>query len=237
MTMKDHERDGTLSEETLNAFVDGQLDAAERARVYAALRADPRLAERACELRELKELVQEAHARPPRPYRPPARGPRWWQMAAAALALVFVGAGAGWMGHRLAAGDGASLAVRAAARTGDRIILHISSGDAGSLRAALDETERLLARAHAEGRPLRIEVVANGKGLDLLRADVSPYAERIRRLTERYDNVVFLACERAIARLRERGVEVRLLPEARTAPSALEQIVTRLQQGWVYIKV
>jgi intracellular sulfur oxidation DsrE/DsrF family protein len=46
-----------------------------------------------------------------------------------------------------------------------------------------------------------------------------------------------LACHRAIQRLEEMGVKVQLVPEARIAPSALEQIIQRLQQGWVYIKV
>lgn len=235
--MKDHETDGTLSEETLNAFVDGQLDPDERARVYAALRHDPSLAERACELRELKELVQEAYAHPPRPYRGPGRRPRLWQ-AVATVALLAVGALGGWLGRGLLAdGDNPAVALQAAARAEKRILLHISSGDPARLRVALDEAEHLLRTYRARGQRLQIEIVANGKGLDLLRADVSPYADRVRRLAREYENVVFLACRRAIERLRERGVDVRLLPEARTAPSALEQIVTRLQEGWVYIKV
>jgi intracellular sulfur oxidation DsrE/DsrF family protein len=33
------------------------------------------------------------------------------------------------------------------------------------------------------------------------------------------------------------GIKVDLVPEARIAPSALDQIIHRLKDGWVYIKV
>lgn len=37
------------------------------------------------------------------------------------------------------------------------------------------------------------------------------------------------------ARLAE-GAEVRLLPEARRVPVALEQILSRLREGWTYVR-
>jgi hypothetical protein len=40
-----------------------------------------------------------------------------------------------------------------------------------------------------------------------------------------------------VERLREKGIEVRLLPGTRVASSALDQIVTRMGQGWSYVRV
>ena len=83
---------------------------------------------------------------------------------------------------------------------------------------------------------MQLEVVANAEGLKLLRADTSPYPERIRRMALQFNNISFLACNRAIEKLRMNGIDVHLLPEARVIPGALEEIVDRLQQGWVYIR-
>jgi intracellular sulfur oxidation DsrE/DsrF family protein len=40
-----------------------------------------------------------------------------------------------------------------------------------------------------------------------------------------------------VERLREKGLVVHLLPGTRVASSALEQIVTRMSQGWSYVRV
>ena len=81
----------------------------------------------------------------------------------------------------------------------------------------------------------RVEIVANEGGLDLLRSDRTPFADRIRELAEQ--DVLFFACSRAIERLQEQGVEVRLVPEANTHYSALDRVVHRMQQGWTYEKI
>ena len=69
-----------------------------------------------------------------------------------------------------------------------------------------------------------------------MRKDVSMYQERIKNLVTEYNNVRFLACSRAIKRLESQGIDVKLLPEIQIAPSALEQIIQRMQTGWQYIK-
>jgi uncharacterized protein len=40
-----------------------------------------------------------------------------------------------------------------------------------------------------------------------------------------------------VARLKRDGVKVELLPVAYTASSAINEIMTRMGQGWVYVKV
>ena len=54
---------------------------------------------------------------------------------------------------------------------------------------------------------------------------------------QKYDNISFLACSRTIEKLRLKGIDVHLVPEATVIPAALEEIVDRLQQGWAYIRV
>jgi intracellular sulfur oxidation DsrE/DsrF family protein len=71
-----------------------------------------------------------------------------------------------------------------------------------------------------------------------LRVDTSPVREQIARLHTDYPNIAFLACGTTIARVnREQGIHVKLLPQASVTSSALNLILSRLRQGWVYIRI
>src|SRR5215472_18904714 len=52
----------TFSDETLNAYVDGELDAATRAALETAMTGDPELAQRVARQRALRARVREAFA-------------------------------------------------------------------------------------------------------------------------------------------------------------------------------
>jgi intracellular sulfur oxidation DsrE/DsrF family protein len=56
-------------------------------------------------------------------------------------------------------------------------------------------------------------------------------------MAQQFNNISFLACSRTIEKLHMRGIDIHLIPEARVIPGALEAIVDRMQQGWVYIRV
>lgn len=241
-----------ISNELLNAYLDNELDGEERAEILAALENDTAMARRLCELRNTKELNQFAYSMSSSRQSKGAYwkdGKQYASLAIAATLFLTVGALVGWFAH-----DG--MYVNDVVRTGQqqmvsdssltslpleaeakKVILHIDTGDAGRLKTALDSAEDLLVSSAANGNPLELEIIANADGLDLLRVDTAIYADRISKLSEKYDNLSILACSRAIKRLQDIGVKVQLVPEAGIAPSALDQIVHRLKQGWVYIKV
>jgi intracellular sulfur oxidation DsrE/DsrF family protein len=56
-------------------------------------------------------------------------------------------------------------------------------------------------------------------------------------LTKEYKNIKFLACgvAKQNATLRENKA-IKLLPQAKDIPAALDQIVNRLQEGWTYLR-
>ena len=101
----------------------------------------------------------------------------------------------------------------------------------------MNDAEELLASYQDSPGKVQLEVVANAEGLALLREDASPYAERIHRMAMLYDNLSFLACSRTIEKLKLKGIDVHLVPDAEIIPAALEKIVDRLHEGWVYIRV
>ena len=118
--------------------------------------------------------------------------------------------------------------------------MHLNTSDLTKVKEALDTAEELL-RTYAEtNQQAEMEIVANAGGLDLLRVSQSAYAERVQDLQNQYLNVHFLACQTAMDRLRrEQGIDISgdLLPGVGVTPSALDQILDRLREGWVYIKV
>ena len=232
-------KDEHFSEEQLNAFVDGELDPEEKSRLYNESAHSTDLDLRLCQLRKLKELVRHAYDDVPpakRPGGPPLRRPGPFGGALVAGILLAIGATAGYFGQSLInAGPAAKPATTVEViEQAENYLLHVVSGDPEQMKSALAHARYLLDSAD-EGDLRRVEIVANERGLDLLRSDVTPFAEEIRTLQE--NDVVFYACARSIQRLEEKGVKVILVPDIRQDYTALDRVVMRMQDGWKYEKI
>ena len=237
----------------LNAYVDGELSADQEAEVLAAMRADPELARRVCELGQMKAQMRLAYAEPPGVAdRSAGRGlQRRWHAVAAGLALLAVGLVSGWLLHAGApawqAGaqrfvvldaDGRGQAPATAHSEETRIVFHLTDPDQAVAGELLDEVEGMLEAYGANGRNLRVEIVSHSDGLGLLRERLSQHKARIRQLAGRFDNLTFVACQNTIDRLRvEKGIEVELIPDAEVIKSGVSHVVKRQKQGWSYIRV
>jgi len=133
--------------------------------------------------------------------------------------------------------DGRGQAPATARSQETRIVVHVTDGDMNKASDLLDEVEGLLASYEKDGRPLRVEVVSHGKGLALLRESLSTQKGRIRALSQHYHNLTFVACLNTIERLRvEKGVVVKLLPEAEVTRAGIARVVKLRREGWTYIK-
>lgn len=229
--------ESNFSDERLNAFVDNELDEQEREEVLAAMAEDEELGRRLCALRSTKDLLRHAYDRvPAMPRRGRRHLPLWGGALAAGMALV-VGVLIGWQGHRAIVSSpdepglawlGGLFAVQPA-----RVLIHLDNSQVDRMEEALDMVEAYLART---GKA-KVELVVNNSGLDLLREETTPHAERIAKLAARYDMLAFVACGNAIARYRSAGLDVTLVPEARVERTAVEHIVDRVRQGWTYLKI
>lgn len=227
-----------ISDEELNAFLDEQLDANERDRVLLAINADSKVEQRMNELRLLRDMVQHAYEEPPHRQFESREGvtanlsySRW---AIAACMVLCFGVVLGWFGHQGV--QKINIASVNSPAELNNVILHLTSADPERISATLDKAEQVLAAYKTHNKDLRLEIVANEGGLNLMRHGVSSFQPRIQELKNKYGNVEFLACAKAIKHLQEKGVDVELLPEVKVAPSALRQIIQRMQQDWQYIK-
>lgn len=248
-----NEMDKRLDSELLNAYLDGELDADAAIRLEKSLAQDHAQRTHLNELRRARLLAQCAmQKRLSRQdgavHRVASQHRRLLTQALAAGALIAVGylAGHGSGTHNPPADlqsylSSGSLIIQPAVLSADqdmKAIYHISTADPDKLRGALDEIEILLSVYARSGRTLRLEVIANAEGLSLLRADTSPAGERVQAMQQDYKNVRFLACGKTIERLQLKNnlQTVPLLPGVAVVPSALDQVILRMQTGWSYIR-
>lgn len=231
-----------ISDEELSAFLDDQLDAHERDRILAVINHDSNTNHRLSELRLLRDMLQHTYEQPLRrdntnknsvvSNNPTMR----WAMAACVM-LCF-GVVLGWFGHLGVTSDKPleNLSAVSTPTQSSNMILHLTSSDPDKINATLDRAEHILATNKRHNKNFQLEIIANDGGLNLMRQDEPSYQLRVKALTAQYDNVTFLACAKAIKNLQEKGIDIELLPEVGIAPSALKQIIQRMQQDWQYIK-
>ena len=238
-------REQKFSDEFLNAFVDDQLSPDEKSRVYPQITGDQALSREVCELRKLRDLVRLAY-NDVEPQAPSAHAlPRRHTGLGLAAALAVVLSGViGWVLHERVAPTDTNVQAGTPSRLPAlnpnepvKIVVHLSEDEPAHVRQVLDDVEGLLQLYRANARSARVEVVMNGEGLSLVRADTSAAPERVRRMQKEYDNLSFVACQNAIDRLkRDQGIVAKLLPGVVVIDSGMAQLMRRQQQGWAYIQ-
>lgn len=231
---------GRFSDNHLHAFVDGQLQSDEREQILSAMEEDTELREQVCALHRTKEWVNLAFedARAPQHPLPKATGSaRWIRLfgVAASLFLLTTGFLLGWMTSSSTHEPLDSVVLHEFAEGNHKVVLHIDRSDPNRFSEVLDGAEELLRTYHDSD--MEVDVLANAGGIDLLRVDVSPYAQRIARMMRKYNNLHFIACANTLQRLKEKGIRPVLIDHTQQDSTAVEHIIRRLQQGWAYIRV
>lgn len=238
------------SDEIINAYVDGELSGADKEAFRQAMELDASLREEARSICELKKQLKQSYGQVAVPGQGEngisRRGNAFVRYGAAAMLAIVVGAVAGWLGHGqydalhemtdLESINGLKLSPVDLSQP-NKIVLHISSSEPEKLKKTLDQVDYVIRRYRDTEVPFQIEVVANSGGIDLMRRGVSPFENRIVHLMRTYNNVSFVACNNALDRLKAKGLNAEVITEVNTGTSAVERIVQRLQEGWVYVKV
>jgi intracellular sulfur oxidation DsrE/DsrF family protein len=238
-----------ISEEKLNLFIDEQLDTDEMNEIRQAMLDDKELRERVCQLNAVRELVGYAYNEVPEsPYagREAKNNNSILYKAIAACITLVAGVVLGWSTYEYSPNAipavTAENTFRYVANHANldhhqrKIILHIDSDDKAIVNNALNEVDYLMATYHKANIPMKLEVVTNKTGINMLRPGVSPYIERIQKLIED-ENVAVYACQVSLRKAaKKEGAEIKLLPGVTIDKTAKQIIPDRLKRGWVYIK-
>lgn len=236
-------KDENISEEQLNAFVDGELEPEEINNLLNKTEQSADLDQRICKQRKLKEYIKHAYSEVPGSTQPLSvrhMPDSLLGLALVATVLLVLGAITGMFLHGyiehepVPAGYAAVIDPEKAAAATENYILHIASGDPQRMKLALQEAKALLSSG-GDGLQRKVEIVANEQGLDLLRSDVTQFRDEISYLAS--EKVIFYACSKTIQRLEEKGIVVKLVPEAIPGYTALDRVVLRMNEGWQYIKI
>lgn len=234
-----------ISDEHLNAFVDGQLDSREQNHLFKLINEDESLAQRICELRNSNEMIQFAYHNPPRPNRNrniKSHDISYISGFAAAL-LVTIGFISGKLYYSESTANAPRLSDNIHYNTSQLptlnqdVILHLDSSSPEKFIETLASAEAILNYYQDKQLNHSVEIIVNNDGLNLLRVNNSPHSGQIQSLMDKFQNISFIACSRAISRFKSRGIDIELLPNTDIAPSGLDKIIKRLDQGWAYIKV
>lgn len=235
-------RKNDISDEILNAFVDNQMTLDDKEELYSRISEDSALNRQVCEIRKVRDLVQTAYRDVPMP--PAGRNPseksrngNGWRNIAAGAVLA-LGVVIGWQVNSFEPNEKISLASAGKQADKIKVLFHLNSDKAETVSEALTEVENLLKHYTKTNQNAVVEFVTNGNGLSLLRRDTSTHVNQIKALQQKYPNLVFVACQNTIDRLKkEQGISAQLVEGVMVIDSGVAQIMRRQQQGWAYIQV
>ncbi len=118
-----------------------------------------------------------------------------------------------------------------------RLILQVNTNDAAAMNLALNNAMNVTEYYKEAGEKVKIEVIAFGPGLHMLRDDTSPVKARIETMALSTPEVSFKACGNTQQNMRKaENKEIKLIPQAQVVPSGVVRVIQREEEGWSYVK-
>ena len=241
------------SDEHISAYIDGELDSEERARLLFDEQTDRELAQRINDARMLKETVHLIYSDIKNP-RDEKRSFSCTESAspyrAIVASLVILSVITYLLIFNTSNIDNLTLAkqlisntppieagfIRTAIADHDRIIINVSQYQPLTFSETINHIEVLL-HEHSSDKPFKIEIVANEQGLKVLDTETSLHAESISLLASQYSNLEVVACAKSLAQLATDGDPIQLMKSILITASAAEHVAMRLNEGWLYLKI
>ena len=117
------------------------------------------------------------------------------------------------------------------------LILQVNANDPAAMNLALNNATNVAEHYEKLGEQVKIEVVAFGPGLHMLRDDTSPVKARIETMALSTPEVSFKACGNTQENMRKaENKEIKLIPEAQVVPSGVVRVMQLEEKGWSYVK-
>ncbi|MBR0826603.1 DsrE family protein [Bradyrhizobium manausense] len=118
----------------------------------------------------------------------------------------------------------------------DGVVILIDSNEPYVMGHAISYSANLAKHFAEKGAKLQIEVVANGKGIEVFRADKTPLAEPLATLRQAVPNLAYSMCasSKTIAEAKEH-ISIPLISGANLVPFGIGRVVDLQLKGWAYI--
>jgi intracellular sulfur oxidation DsrE/DsrF family protein len=151
-------------------------------------------------------------------------------------------AGAAMVGAALLAGATVFVAGDAAARSPaakkqHHLILQVNTNDPAAMNLALNNATNVVQYYGELSEKVKVEVVAFGPGLHMLREDTSPVKARIETMALSEPEVSFKACGNTRDNMHKaESKDIPLIAQARLVKSGVVHIMELEERGWTYVK-
>ena len=121
-------------------------------------------------------------------------------------------------------------------RPADGVVILIDSNEPYVMGHAVSYSANLVKHFADRGAKALIEVVANGKGIEVFRADKSTLTEPLATLRQSLPNLTYSMCasSKAIAEAKEQ-ISIPLIAGAILVPFGIGRVVDLQLKGWAYI--
>lgn len=118
-----------------------------------------------------------------------------------------------------------------------RIVYQVSSNDPAAMQHSLGTADNVMKFYGNRNEPVTVEIVANGGGVHMMRADTTPVAPMLAYMRSTYPNFVLTACgtTKTIMEAKE-GRPLTFVEGVRVVPAGIARIVELQEQGYAYIK-
>ena len=245
-----------FSQEILNAFVDGEIEAEERDRIIEMESSNEDVANAICELRRLKELVKAAkESETVKQMSLPIIKKRNHKIkyVLASIVIMFVisisviqnnnkidglySSGLTFSSESTYRNSGSLLT---AARNNKKmnLVLHLKSSQPKQAEELINLIESVLDASTELSNYLQVEVIVSGQGFHLLQNNPSAYSKKINFISKEYRNVTFIACGKTLRNLQNKNnKKIQLIEDAMLVSSGPLWVEQRQKKGWAYILI
>jgi intracellular sulfur oxidation DsrE/DsrF family protein len=120
-----------------------------------------------------------------------------------------------------------------------RLVIQVDQNDPAVMNLALNNAANVIDYYRAKRQEVFLDVVTFGPGLNMLRTDSSPVADRIKRLKDHafLGKIQFSACNNTKQGMEKKeGHPISLVSEAVLVPSGAVRVTELQQQGWSYLR-
>ncbi len=120
-----------------------------------------------------------------------------------------------------------------------RVTIQVDQNEPAVMNLLLNNVTNIIETYHSKGQDVKIEVVAYGPGLHMLREDTSPVKDRLKQISEFSfpSQIKFSACNNTKEAMEKReGHPIAIVSQASLVPSGAVRLMELQEDGWSYLK-